>query len=80
MLRKMLIGFAILFLLLVGAGVYLYLKVQPILYEAEARKKMLQPRPIKGEGNFERSTFYTGESLGRHFANTCGLACGSRRR
>ena len=64
MLRKMLIGFAILFLLLVGAGVYLYLKVQPILHEAEARQKMLQPRPIKGEGNFERRAFYTGESLG----------------
>jgi hypothetical protein len=64
MLRKMPIGFAILFLLLVGAGVYLYLKVQPILREAEARQRMLQPRPIKGEGNFERSAFYTGESLG----------------
>src|SRR5260370_21382298 len=24
---------------------------------------MLQPRPIKGEGNFERRAFYTGESL-----------------
>ena len=50
MLRKMLIGFAILFLLLAGAGVYLYLKGQPILHEAEARQKMLQPRPIKGKG------------------------------
>jgi len=64
MLRKILIGFAILFLLLVGAGVYLYLKVQPILHQAEARQTMLQPRPIKGEGNFERRPFYTGESLG----------------
>jgi hypothetical protein len=64
MLRKMLIGFAIPFLLLVGAGGYLYLEVQPILYEAEARQEMLQPRPIKGEGNFARRTFYTGESLG----------------
>jgi hypothetical protein len=64
MSRKLLIGFAILFLLLVGAGVYLYLKVQPILHGAEARQKMLQPRPIKGEGNFARRIFYTGESLG----------------
>jgi hypothetical protein len=52
MLRKMLIGFAILFLLLVGAGVYLYLKVQLILHEAEARQKMLQPRPKKGGREF----------------------------
>ena len=51
MLRKIVIGFAILFLLLVGAGVYLYLKVQPILHEAEARQKMLQPRWKKEESN-----------------------------
>jgi|SRR5208282_2010777 hypothetical protein len=64
MLRKILIGFAILLLLLVGAGVYLYHKIQPILREAEAKQKMLQPRLIKGDGNFERRAFYAGEGLG----------------
>jgi len=64
MLRKILIGFAILLPLLVGAGVYLYHKIQPILREAKARQKMLQPRLVKGEGKFERRVFYTGEGLG----------------
>src|SRR5260370_11560865 len=68
MLQKILIGFAILLLLLVGAGAFLYHKIQPSIREAEARseaeRKMLQPRRIKGEGNFERRAFYTGEDLG----------------
>lgn len=64
MLRKILIGFAILLLLLLGAGVYLYHKIQPVLRESKARQKMLRPRLVKGEGNFTRSVFYTSGGLG----------------
>jgi len=68
MLRTILIGFAILLLLLVGAGAFLYHKIEPSIRQAEARdeakQKMLQPRLIKGEGNFERRAFYTSEGLG----------------
>jgi len=68
MLRKILIGLSVLLLLLAGAGVFLYYKIQPSLREAEARdeveKKILQPRLIKGEGNFEKRAFYAAEGLG----------------
>jgi hypothetical protein len=68
MLRKILIGFAILLLLLMGAGAFLYYKVQPGIREAkaqaEAKQKMLQPRLIEGEGKFERRAFYRGEGVG----------------
>jgi hypothetical protein len=68
MLQKILIGFAIILLLLLGAGAFLYHKLQPSIREAEAeaeaKQKMLQPRLIKGEGNFGRRAFYTGDGLG----------------
>jgi hypothetical protein len=68
MLRKMLIGFAILLLLLVAAGTFLYFKIQPTLRAAEARdveeQKILLPRPIRGEGNFDKRAFYTSDGLG----------------
>ncbi|PYT51503.1 MAG: hypothetical protein DMG44_02205 [Acidobacteria bacterium] len=68
MLRKILIVLAVLLMLVVGAGVFLYYKIQPSIREAEAQdeveKKILQPRLIKGEGNFERRAFYTAEGLG----------------
>jgi len=54
MLRKILIGLAVLLLLLVGAGVFLYYKIQPSIRAAEARDKeehkILQPRLIRGGG------------------------------
>jgi hypothetical protein len=68
MLRKMLIGFAILLLLLVAAGTFLYFKIQPSLRAAEARdveeQKILLPRAIRGEGNFDKRAFYTSDGLG----------------
>jgi hypothetical protein len=68
MLRKILIGLAILVVLLVAGGALLYLKLQPGIRAAEARaeklEKILQPRLIKGKGSFERHIFYTGEGLG----------------
>jgi hypothetical protein len=68
MLRKILIGVAILLLLIVGAGAFLYHYVQKDSRESEAqveaRQKMLQPRLISGEGNFERHTFYSDDGLG----------------
>jgi hypothetical protein len=68
MLRKILIGLSVLLLLLAGAGVFLYYKIRPSIREAEARddveKKILQPRLIKGEGNFEKRAFYAAEGLG----------------
>jgi hypothetical protein len=69
MLRKILIGLAIFVLLLAGAGAFLYYhKIKPGLREirarSEAQRKMLQPRLIKGEGKFERRSFYSDEGLG----------------
>jgi len=67
MLRKILIGFTALLLLLVGTGVFLYYKIQPSIREAEARaeaeEKQLQPRLLKGEQDFERRVFYTSTGL-----------------
>jgi hypothetical protein len=68
MIRKILVGIAILVLLIIAAGVFLYLKLQPSIRAAKAQVeeelKMLQPRLIKGKGSFERRIFYTGEGLG----------------
>lgn len=68
MLRKILIGFSILLLVLAGASAFLYHKIQPSIRDAEvraeARQKMLQPRIVKGDGDFERHTFHTGQGLG----------------
>src|SRR4029077_13658290 len=67
MLRKILIGFAVLLLLLVVAAVFLYYMVRPSIREAEARaeeeEKILQPRLLKGEQDFERHIFYISEGL-----------------
>jgi hypothetical protein len=61
MLRTILIGFSILFLLLVVACVFLYLKIRLSLRELEARNvqelRLLQPRIRKGEGDFEKHIF-----------------------
>jgi hypothetical protein len=69
MLRKLLAGFAILLLLIIGAGTFLYHYVQKDSREAEAqvkaRQKMLQPHLISGEGNFEGHTFYSDDGLGK---------------
>ncbi len=68
MLRKILIGFVVLLLLLVATGVFLYYKIQPSIREAEARaaeeERILQPRLLKGEHDFERRLFYASEGLG----------------
>lgn len=68
MLRKVLIGLVIGFILVIGAGAYLYHKFAS-LYRAEesglvAQKKMLTPRVMTGAGNFGRQPFYTSDSLG----------------
>jgi hypothetical protein len=68
MLRRILISFAILLLLLAGAVAFLYHRIQPSIREAEARsetrRKLLQPRLVKGAGIVEKRIFYTGEGLG----------------
>jgi hypothetical protein len=68
MLRRVLIGLVIAFFLIIGAGAYLYHKITPSIRAAEARaeaqKKMLVPRVMTGEQNFERQSFYTGNGLG----------------
>src|SRR5271163_1710936 len=69
MLRKILVGLAILFVLLIGAGTLFYhFEIKPSLRRlaerSEAQRKMLQPRVIEGAGNFERHVFYTGAGLG----------------
>src|SRR5277367_2135495 len=68
MLRKVLIGLVIAFILVIGAGAYLYHKIAPSIRAAEARteaqKKMLVPRVITGGEDFGRQPFYTGNGLG----------------
>jgi hypothetical protein len=68
MLRKILIGFSIFLLLLIAAGFFLFLKIQPSIRAAEARageeQKLLQPRLIRGEGSLDRRAFYTSQGLG----------------
>src|ERR1700680_1805354 len=67
MLRKILIGVAVFLMLLVSTGAFLYYKIRPTIREAEARaeeeKRLLQPRLLKGEHDFERRVFYTSEGL-----------------
>jgi hypothetical protein len=69
MLRKMLIGFAVFVLFLAGAGTFLYYhEIKPQLRElgarSQAQQKMLQPRQVKGEGKFEKRSFYSDAGLG----------------
>jgi len=68
MLRKILLGFATLLVLLVAAGTFLYFKIQPSLRAAEARdveeQKILLPRQIRGEGKFDKRAFYASDGLG----------------
>lgn len=69
MLRKILIAFASIVLILIVAATFLYFKIlRPGIRAAEARsiddQKILQPRLVKGAGKFEKRTFYEGEGLG----------------
>jgi hypothetical protein len=68
MLRKILIGLAILLLLVIGSGAYLVHRFLPNIRKVEedlaATQKMLQPRVIAGAGSLQRRTFYTGKDLG----------------
>ena len=62
MLRKLLIGLTILFLLLLGAGICLHYWTRAYLRrEAKARP---EPRLVKGERHFNKRLFYTGDGLG----------------
>ncbi len=67
MLRKILIGLAALLLVVVGAGVFLYYKIQPSIQETEARaeeeEKLLRPRILTGEQDFERRVFYASDGI-----------------
>jgi hypothetical protein len=67
MLKKILIGFAVLLLLLIGPVAFLAHKMRPLIQEsraqAESERKLLQPRLV-GEGRFAKSTFYTSQRLG----------------
>jgi hypothetical protein len=69
MLRKILIVFASIVLILIVAATFLYFKIlRPGIRAAEARsiddQKILQPRLVQGAGKFEKRTFYEGEGLG----------------
>lgn len=68
MLRKVLIGLVIVFVLVIGAGAYLYHIISPSIQaahaRAEAQKKMLVPRVITGGEKFGRLSFYAGNGLG----------------
>src|ERR1700682_6042385 len=93
MLRKILIAFASIVLILIVAATFLYFKIiRPGIRAAEARsiddQKILQPRLVKGAGKFEKRTFYEGEGLGNILtapeawsASTArARACGRRKR
>jgi hypothetical protein len=68
MLRKLLLGFSILAVLLCASGLFLYRKMRPSLRAAAERdwkeRNALQPRVVSGEGSFEKRSFYVGEGLG----------------
>jgi hypothetical protein len=68
MLRKILIGSAILVLLVIGSGAYLFYKILPSIREvernAEAKLKILQPRVIVSADSFKRLTFYNSDGIG----------------
>ena len=68
MLRKILIAFFVVFLLFAGAAAYLFYKIRPgiraALAQNEATRKMLHPRVVTGEGEFEKRAFYAGDGLG----------------
>lgn len=62
MLRKILVGFAILLLLVVGAGIGINYWSQRFL--ERMAKAAPEPRFVKGEGQFQKHLFYTGDELG----------------
>ena len=62
MLRKVLIGLTILFLLLLGAGICLHYWTRAYL-RREAKPRP-EPHLVKGEGHFNKRLFYTGDGLG----------------
>lgn len=65
MLRKILIGVALLIIVLVGVGIYLIHRLNSEMAQnsREALQK-LQPRVIAGAGQFDKSSFYAGSNLG----------------
>jgi len=62
MLRKVLLGLTILFLLLLGAGICLHYWTRAYL-RREAKPRP-EPHLVKGEGHFNKRLFYTGDGLG----------------
>lgn len=68
MLTKVIIGLAIIVIVFVGAGVYLYYRIRPGILEGRAlikrQQELLAPRLIVGAGKFHKQAFYTGDHLG----------------
>src|SRR6266853_1700797 len=65
MLRKILIGVALLIIVLAGVGIYLIHRLNSEMAQnsREALQK-LQPQVITGAGQFDKSSFYAGSNLG----------------
>jgi hypothetical protein len=65
MLRKIVIGVALLIIVLVGVGIYFIHRLNSEMTQnsREALKK-LQPRVITGAGRFDKNPFYAGSNLG----------------
>ena len=65
MLRKILIGVALLITVLAGVGIYVIHRLNSEMAQnsREALQKLL-PRVITGAGQFDKSTFYVGSNLG----------------
>lgn len=68
MLQKVLIGLVIGCIVAIAGGAYLYREfastMSRVAEQIAARKKMLAPRVMTGEGNFERHPFYTDDGVG----------------
>lgn len=68
MLKKLLIGVVIFLFLLTGFGAYVFYKVRTTMRQWSARsveeQKLLQPRIVTGEKDFQRRLFYTNNQLG----------------
>jgi hypothetical protein len=65
MLRKILIGLGLLVLALIGAGVYLFHRMDSQLArDFQESQERLKPGVTIGAGQFKKSAFYKGEDLG----------------
>jgi hypothetical protein len=65
MLRKILIAFGLLIIILIASGVFVFHRIDSQLARhSQEQLKKLEPRVVTGDGLFKKSTFYKGDGLG----------------